>query len=259
MKGKGFGMQGGNALQLASRAGLLLYLIGGLVLLAGCSGSKVTTKSSNELPRYQIRTIALVPFTTIATPQVRDQGDPFLSTPQSVRRSDISVGVQSNVEPPPRQTVMVPGYAAEKITQLFWTRLRNRPGVVASSPGDAGKAALSLGGEPAKSTPEAMAAAMAKKLKSDAALIGQVLVYQERVGSRLGASPPASVGFEVKVVAAEGQVLWVGNYYERQRPMTEDFMGFLQRWGAFVTAEELAQYGVDELLKEFPFGTGGEK
>jgi hypothetical protein len=100
--------------------------------------------------------------------------------------------------------------------------------------------------------------AVAKKLKQDAALIGQVLVYQERVGSRLGANPPASVGFEVKVVAADGQVLWVGNYYERQRPMTEDIMGFIHRW-AFVTADELAEYGVDEVLKEFPFGAGGEK
>ena len=41
-------------------------------LVVGCSGSKVTTKASAELPRYQIRTIALVPFTTLATPQVRD-------------------------------------------------------------------------------------------------------------------------------------------------------------------------------------------
>ena len=241
-----------------TRMGVLAYI--GLMALigAGCSGSKVTTKSSNELPRYQIRTIALVPFATMATPQARDQEDPFMSTPQSVRRSDISVGVQSNVEPPPRQTVTVPGSAAERITQLFWTRLRNRPGVAVSSPGDSGKAVASLGGDPARSTPEAMAVAVAKRLKNDAALIGQVLVYQERVGSRLGASPPASVGFEVKVVAADGQVLWVGNYYERQRPMTEDFLGFIQRW-AFVTAEELAQYGIDEVLKEFPFGTGGEK
>ncbi|MEK9139668.1 MAG: hypothetical protein AAB308_01325, partial [Nitrospirota bacterium] len=82
--------------------------------------------------------------------------------------------------------------------------------------------------------------------------------YQERVGSRLGANPPATVGFETKVVAADGQVLWVGGYYERQRPMTEDLMGFLQRW-AFVTAAELAEYGVDEVLKNFPFGVGEGK
>ncbi len=236
----------------------LVCLAGVMLAGTGCSGSKVTTKASNELPRYQVKTMALVPFTTIATPQVRDQGDPFMSTPQSVRRSDISVGVPSNVEPPVRQTVIVPAAAAEKITQLFWARLRNRSGVVVSSPGDTGKAAASLGGDPLKTTPEVTAAAVAKKLQKDAALIGQVLVYQERVGSRLGANPPASVGFEIKVVAADGQVLWSGNYYERQRPMTEDFMGFIHRW-AFVTADELAQYGVDNVLKEFPFGTGGEE
>ena len=236
----------------------LVCLAGVMLAGTGCSGSKVTTKASNELPRYQVKTMALVPFTTIATPQLRDQGDPFMSTPQGVRRSDISVGVPSNVEPPPRQTVMVPGAAAEKVTQLFWTRLRHRAGLVVSPPGDGSKAVASIGGDPLKATPEMTAAAVAKKLQKDAALIGQVLVYQERVGSRLGANPPASVGFEIKVVAADGQVLWVGNYYERQRPMTEDFMGFIHRW-AFVTADELAQYGVDELLKEFPFGAGGEK
>jgi len=236
----------------------LVCLMAVLLAGVGCSGSKVTTKSSHELPRYQIRTLALLPFTTIATPQLRDQADLFMSTPEGLRRSDISIGVQSNVEPLSRQTVTVPSAAAEKVMQLFWNRLKNRSGLVVSSPGDAGKAADSLGWDLHKITPEMMAAAVAKKLKQDAALIGQVLVYQERVGSRLGANPPASVGFEIKVVAADGQVLWVGNYYERQRPMTEDFMGFIHRW-AFVTADELAEYGVDELLKEFPFGAGGEK
>lgn len=231
--------------------------VGAAILAAGCSGEKVTTKSSAELPRYQIHSIALVPFTSIATPQVRERIDPFLSTPQSVRRSDISVAVPSNVEPPPRQTAAVPGYAAEKITQLFWTRLRSREGLHVLPPADAAKLS-SAGADPAKTTPEASGAAAAKRLKADAALIGQVLVFQERVGSKLGASPPASVGFEVKAVAADGQVLWVGNYYERQRPVTEDFMGFLQRGIGFITADELAQYGVEELLKEFPFGGGGK-
>ena len=60
-----------------------------MLLGSACSGSKVTTQTSSELPRYQIRTIALLPFTTLTTPQVRDAGDMYLSTPQSVRRSDI--------------------------------------------------------------------------------------------------------------------------------------------------------------------------
>ena len=254
MRGLAIDMQTRSARQV--HQSVIACVAGGLLLLTGCSGAKVTTRASNELSRYHVKTVAVLPFTTIGTPQMRDQGDPYLSTPQGVRRSDISVGVQSNVEPPPRQTVTVPSSAAEKVTQLFWARLRNRPGLVTVSPGEAGKAAAALGGATAKLMPEKAAADVAVKLKADAVFIGQVLVYQERVGSRLGANPPASVGFEVKVVAADGQVLWVGNYYERQRPMTEDFLGFIHRW-SFVTADELAEYGVENVLDEFPFGTGG--
>lgn len=226
--------------------------------MAGCSGAKVTTQVSNELPRYQVKTIALVPFSAMSTPQIRDAGDRRLSTPESIRRSDMSLAVPSSAEQQLRQTVTVPDYAAEKVTQLFWTRLRNRKDIVALSPGETVKAADSKSQVTASATPEAMGAALAKKANAEVALIGRVSIYQERVGSRAGADPPAAVGFEVKAVSADGRVLWIGNYYERQQPMTEDFLGFLRRRGAFVTAEELARYGVDEVMKAFPFGTTEE-
>ncbi|WP_455241992.1 hypothetical protein [Petrachloros mirabilis] len=229
--------------------GFLLCFLTGVLLLAGCSGSKVTTQASSDMSRYQVGTIALVPFSALATPQVRDSGDHRLSAPESIRRSDISLPVPPHAVEQLGQTVTVPDYAAEKVTQLFWNRLRNRKGVVVLSPYDIAK----LGDLGPAATPEAMGAEVAKKVKADVAMIGRVLVYQERVGSRAGASPPAAVGFQVKVVALDGRVLWVGNYYERQQPMTEDLFGFLRRW-AFVTAEELARYGVDEVMKEFPFG-----
>jgi hypothetical protein len=227
-----------------------------LILATACSGSKVTAQTSSELPRYHIQRIALLPFTTLTTPQVRDAGDMYLSTPQSIQRSDISLGIPSNVEPQLRQTTGVPGYAAEKVTQLFWSRLKDRQGIVILSPTESARAAVKSSPENSKATPEAEAAQLAAKLNADAALMGQVLVYQERSGSRMGANPPATVGFEVKAVAADGQVLWVGNYYERQKPLIEDFLGFIQHGGGFVTAEELAQYGTEKVLKTFPFGSG---
>jgi hypothetical protein len=226
-----------------------------LTTSVACSGSKVTTQASSELSRYQVRTIALLPFTTLATPQVRDAADMYMSAPQSVKRSDISLGVPPSTETQVKQTVVVPPSAAEKVTQIFWTRLKNRPGVTVLSPSETAKVAGHPSEEQAKETPEREAAKVAAKLRTDAALMGQVLVYQERSGSRLGANPPATVGFEVKAVAPDGQVLWVGNYYERQKPMTQDFLGFVHHGGVFVTAEELAQYGADEVLKTFPFGT----
>ena len=236
-----------------------MVLVGLAVLVvAGCSGSKVTTKASAELPRYQIRTIALVPFTTLATPQVRDVVDQTFSVPPEVRRSDMAMAVSPNTEQPLRQTVTVPTGAGDIVTQLLWSRLKTRQGVTVLSPSEAAKA-LASPATPQPSAGQSPAVTVAKQLKADASLIGQVLVYQERVGGRFGASPPATVGFEAKVVAADGQVLWEGNYYEKQRPMTEDMMGFIQRRGVFVTAEELATYGVEHLLLEFPFGTVEER
>ena len=239
---------------------LILMLMTALPMLmgTGCSGSKVRTQASSELPQYQIRTVALVPFTTLSTPQVPDSAGQYMSAPQGAKRSDISLNIPSSIEPQARQTAAVPDYAAEKVTQLFWVRLKNRQGVVILSPHESAKGAALQTSESEKAAPEFEGAALATRLKADAALVGQVLVYQERSGSRLGASPPATVGFEVKAVAADGKVLWVGNYYERQKPMIEDFLGFVQHGGVFVTAEELAQYGTDEILKTFPFGTAGE-
>ena len=225
---------------------------------AGCSGSKVTTTASAELPRYQIRTIALVPFTTLATPQVRDVVDQTFSVPAGVRRSDMAFAVPTNTEQLLRETVTVPTSAGDTVTQLLWSRLRARQGVTVLAPSEAARVLASQATTqlPAGQLP---AVTVTKHLKADASLVGQVLVYQERVGGRFGANPPATVGFEAKVVAADGQVLWVGNYYERQRPMIEDVMGFIQRRGVFVTAEELAAYGVEHMLLEFPFGTVGER
>ncbi|MGE0468059.1 MAG: hypothetical protein AB7L09_18065 [Nitrospira sp.] len=221
-------------------------------LATGCSGAKVATKSAPELSRYQVRSIALLPFTSIATPQARNNDDFFIPVPDSVRRSAISMGIPQESDSLPKKTVVVPGYAAEKVTELFWGHLQDWKGIRVLSPGESARVVVG-NGDSTEGKPEKAPAETAKRLKVDAVLLGLVSAYQERVGSRLGASPPATVGFEAQVVAADGQVLWVGRYYEQQRPMIEDLVGFLQRW-AFVTAGELAEYGVDEVLKEFPFG-----
>lgn len=236
---------------------LAVIVTGFMGMAMGCSGSKVATKSAIELSRYQIRSMALMPFVSIATPQSSGQDDLFIPAPESILRSDISMGVPLERQPLSPTTMLVPGYAAEQVTELFWRHLRNWKGLQVVSPGDVVRASSADADFP-KLASEKAAAAVAQRLKADAALIGLVSMYQERVGSRLGADPPATVGFQVKVIAVDGQVLWAGGYYERQRPMTEDLLGFLQRW-SFVTAAELAEYGVGEVLKEFPFGSGEER
>jgi hypothetical protein len=230
-----------------------------VLLLMGCSGMKITAKSSPQVGKYQVRTIALIPFETMATPQAIEASGPAFSVPSAVRRSDMTVGVPPTTDQSVRQTHRVPAFAGEKVTDLMWEKLKARSGLHLLSPNESARVGREISGVTA--TEAIPPHKIAQRLGADAALSGKVLVYQERVGGRLGADPPATVGFEVKLVAPDGMVLWEGNYYEKQRPMTEDLLGFIQRYGAFVTAEELAAYGAEELAEAFPYGgaAGGEK
>lgn len=238
---------------MSARAPRILVILLLVLSTAGCSGNKVTTKSSAQAGKYQVHKVVLIPFETMATPQIIESTGPSFPVPSGVRRSDMAVGFPPTTDQAVRRTNVVPPGAGEKITDLMWAKLKAKPGLQVISPQDAIGAARDVSGGTA-SAETVPPHKIAQRLKADAALSGKVLVYQERVGSRLGADPPAAVGFEVKLIASDGMVLWEGNYYEKQRPMTEDVLGFVQRYGTFVTAEELAAYGATELADAFPFG-----
>lgn len=229
---------------------ILLTFIG-----SGCSGPKVTTKASAQLNRYTITSLVVLPFTALESPQVIESAGPSFRVPEGVKGSDISPVV---VSPPPgrllQTTSEIPPHVPGRIVELVLNYLRDKEGIRIIAPREAMKNAEAQASQAETMTEETAAAHTAKRLSADAALIGKVLVYQERVGGPFGASPPAAVGFEVKIVAADGHVLWEGNYYERQRPMNEDLIGSIQRYGVYVTADELAQYGAKKLVEEMPVG-----
>ena len=233
-----------------------------LVVLAvtGCSGAKVTTKVSLELPKYRVQRVAVLPFDTLATPQATQSTAAGFQVPQGAKGSNISISPRPTHELPARSNVAVPPSAAEKVTQVFWNRLRSRAGLDVLSPEESGRMVRELERTNADTALERIASKVAARLSVDAVVIGRVLVYQERVGSRMGADPPSAVGFEVRLVAADGALLWEGNYFERQQPVTADLAGFFVHGLGFVTADELVHYGADELAKAFPFGqaAGGQ-
>jgi hypothetical protein len=230
-----------------------------LAVIEGCSGTKVTTRSAPQIGQYRIRTIAVVPFETMSTPQALNLNGPSFSVPDSVRRSDISVAVPPTPERFPRFAQTIPRSTADKVTNLVWSKLKTKPGVEVIAPDQVRRSVGEISRDRDAESLETLGQRIATRLRADAALVGTVLIYQERVGSRVGANPPATVGFETKLVGADGVVIWEGNYYERQRPMSEDLWGFIQRNGAFVTADELAAYGSEKLAQEFPFGGSAQE
>ncbi len=224
-----------------------------LVGLGGCAPTKVRTDTFPSAEKYRVKTVVVMPFEALSTPQIADPLTHEFLVPEGAKGSEISVSVPPSPERRDRPTVTVPGYAAEKVAHIVYKKLRNWEGIRALSPDDAAQAIKRLGPAAKESEPDQVAREVAGRLSADAVLLGKVLVYQERVGSKLGADP-AAVGFEVKLMAADGATLWVGNYYEKQRPMNEDFLGFVQRGFGFVSAEELAEYGAEQVIQKFPFG-----
>jgi hypothetical protein len=215
---------------------------------------KVISEVSPNIDKYHVKSIVVLPFDVLTTPQVTEQR-PYdeIVAPQGIRRSDISVAVPPSGERRAVQEAGVPPAAAEKVTRSFYRKLKSLEGLDVFAPDDAAATLRAVALESGEVPPEQRGANVASKMSLDAAIVGRVLVYQERKGSKLGGET-AAVGFEVRLIAADGTLLWTGNYYEKQKPLTEDAKGSIERGFVFVTADELVDYGTAKLLERFPFG-----
>jgi TolB-like protein len=96
----------------------------------------------------------------------------------------------------------------------------------------------------------------ASALGADAILVGRVYRYKERVGTDYGVDKPASVAFDLMLIAARnGAILWTGNFDETQASLSENLLAigtFIKNRGRWVTAAQLADSGLDAMLATFP-------
>jgi len=197
-------------------------------MMSGCGGTTNEVITSPQIGQYRIVRIAVLPFTV--TPKTLGQGRGY-------------------AEPAP------PSVAAEKLAELFYLKLNAREGIVVVPP-------RNVRGAMSAPLPAAVSRAqlreLGERLDVGAVLEGTVEVYKERKGSAIGldrSEDAAEVGFTVRLVSVkDGEVLWTGDYYERQRPMIEDISGFLERGARYLTVEQLADSAVDHVLRGFPLG-----
>lgn len=105
-------------------------------------------------------------------------------------------------------------------------------------------------------TPRAIATRVGEFLKTDLMIVGTVWRYKERIGGALAVQGPASVAFAIYVIeVATGKTVWKAKFDETQRPLSENILEakrFLKRGAKWLSANELAQYGVKEIFKGFP-------
>lgn len=95
-----------------------------------------------------------------------------------------------------------------------------------------------------------------KDLRMDFIFVGFLFRFEERVGSSIGVEKPASVGCDLHLFRVrDGKMVWLGKFDETQRPLSENLLkigSFVRRKAQWLTAEELASVGMDEMLRGLP-------
>ena len=101
-----------------------------------------------------------------------------------------------------------------------------------------------------------IATLLCSTLEVDAILMGLVTCFQSREGRDYAVSQPASVAFELHLTDGKrGTLLWSASFDKTQKPLSEDlsnFASFLQGEWKWLTAEELMEIGVNQILDKFP-------
>jgi uncharacterized Zn finger protein (UPF0148 family) len=105
-------------------------------------------------------------------------------------------------------------------------------------------------------TPKSLAQKAGEALGADLMIVGAVWRYRDRVRDPMGSGRGASVAFEMYLMEVpSGKTAWKAKFDETQRPLTKDIRGskLLIKTGArWLSADELARYGVEEVFKRFP-------
>lgn len=105
-------------------------------------------------------------------------------------------------------------------------------------------------------TPRKRAIRLGEALEANLVMVGAVWRYREKGVFAESPDSPASVGFALYLVDVEtGARLWRGSFDGTQKTLSQDVIGSLKqlnmglRW---LSAEELAQYGLKSVLRKLP-------
>jgi len=97
---------------------------------------------------------------------------------------------------------------------------------------------------------------LGKELNVDFVMVGILFRFEERIGSSLGVEKPASVAFDLHLFRMrDGKRVWDATFDETQKPLSDNLFqigSFFKSGAKWLTAEELAGVGINEVLKKLP-------
>ncbi len=144
--------------------------------------------------------------------------------------------------------------AAERVSQILYSLVLKDPRFKKVTQGQCLGLLNSILQKNVKSSELRILRSFGKDLDADAILYGKLYRFRERIGGPYAVKTPASVAFSLILVrVADGAVLWRYSFDQTQEALTSNLLNwrFYKEQGMrWVTAEELAAYGLEQAVKE---------
>jgi hypothetical protein len=208
-----------------------------MLALAACASEKDQLRVSSNTEKAVLKRIAIVPFQRLVPDDMSSRAIrcPICGTiyPACVLPQNAEMVVQE---------VFVEKFSAHK----QWTVIpMDRVAAVYSR----------ISVQDLKDTPAEELRKVGKELEADGVVIGYVSCFRERKGYALSAERPASVTFGVYLIrVGDGALVWGKIFDKTQQSLMENLFQastFFKR-PRWLTARELAEEGVEEILKSYP-------
>ena len=107
-----------------------------------------------------------------------------------------------------------------------------------------------------EASPASTSVQLGRELNVDFVMVCILFRFEERVGSSLGVEKPASVSFDLHLYRVrDGQKVWDGDFDETQKALFDNLLqagSFFRQGAKWLTAEQLAEGGMDGVLKKLP-------
>jgi hypothetical protein len=140
------------------------------------------------------------------------------------------------------------------LTDYVHEALFRRNGEKVIPSGEMRKAYEEISLDEAKDSPLSIAQKCGKALDAQAVVLGTVWKYRERDPE---SDRAASVAFALFMIdIATGKPVWKASFSETQKSLSENILeirSFLKKGGRWLSAGDLARYGVREVFRKFPF------
>lgn len=234
--------------KLISSFGRFRFFLCGAVcvaLIAGCAsrgGGGSTTLLERDV---RFNKIAVVPFQAIAS------SDPAARI------------VQCPISGTTFRACAFPGNPEKKLEEQFVSGLKPAEGYIVIPPQEVSGVYRRASAGSLGETPLEVLKKVGRQLGADGIIAGYLFCYRERKGFDYSAEKPASVTFCVHLIRTrDGVSVWKGVFDKTQHSLMEnilDIIPFIRGGWKWMTAEELSQEGVREILKSFPDVKGAEK